>query len=296
MLTRAVLRSGRDHAGGASRGAGGGRVMVGPFVDASGVAVSMPAPPRRIVSLIPSITEILFALGLGDAVAGCTVYCTQPPEGVATKTRVGGEKNPKLDLIRDLGADLVVANIEENLREHVETLRAWGIPVYVTYPRTVADGIRLVRELGAVTGAAARGAEIAAALDSRLAEIRAGREERRRARVFCPIWRNPYMTINGDTYVHDMLAACGGENVFARLPKRYPEISLADVALARPDVILLPDEPYRFRRAHIADFSPYPDMPAMRDGRIHLVDGKLLSWYGPRIEHALAILPGLLDL
>jgi ABC-type Fe3+-hydroxamate transport system substrate-binding protein len=294
VLTRAVLRSGRDHAGGASRGAGGGRVMVGPFVDASGVAVSMPAPPRRIVSLIPSITEILFALGLGDAVAGCTIYCTQPPEGVATKTRVGGEKNPKLDLIRDLGADLVVANIEENLREHVETLRAWGIPVYVTYPRTVADGIRLVRELGAVTGAAARGAEIAAALGSRLAEIRADRAQRGRARVFCPIWRNPYMTINGDTYVHDMLAVCGGENVFARLPKRYPEISLADVALARPDVILLPDEPYHFRRAHIADFSPYPDMPAMRDGRIHLVDGKLLSWYGPRIEHALAILPGLL--
>ena len=270
--------------------------MVGPFVDASGVAVSMPAPPRRIVSLIPSITEILFALGLGDAVAGCTIYCTQPPEGLATKTRVGGEKNPKLDLIRDLGADLVVANIEENVREHVETLRAWGIPVYVTYPRTVADGIRLVSELGAVTGAAARGAEIAAALCSRLAEIRSGRVQCRRARVFCPIWRNPYMTINGDTYVHDMLAACGGENVFARLPTRYPEISLADVALARPDVILLPDEPYRFRRAHIADFSPYPEMPAMRDSRIHLVDGKLLSWYGPRIEHALAILPALLSL
>ena len=292
----AVLPSTRDRNDGAALEAGGGRVMVGPFVDASGVAVSLRATPRRIVSLIPSITEILFALGLDDAVAGCTVYCTQPPAGVATKTRVGGEKNPKLDLIRELGADLVVANIEENVREHIETLRAWGIPVYVTYPRTVADGIRLVRELGSVTGAAERGAEIAAALETRLAEIRSGRAHRRRARVFCPIWRNPYRTINGDTYVHDMLAVCGGEKVFVGLPTRYPEISLADVAVARPDVILLPDEPYRFRRAHIADFAPYPDIPAMRDGRIHLVDGKLLSWYGPRIDHALATLPELLSL
>jgi len=105
---------------------------------------------RRIVSLIPSITEILFAIGAGDRVVGCTIYCTQPPEGVATKTRVGGEKNPKLELIRDLGTDLVIANVEENVREHVETLRGWGIPVHVTYPRTVADGIRLVGELGAL--------------------------------------------------------------------------------------------------------------------------------------------------
>ena len=102
------------------------------------------------------------------------------------------------------------------------------------------------------------------------------------------------MTINADTYVHDMLAVCGGDNVFAGLPTRYPEVSLAHVASARPGVILLPDEPYRFRRAHVADFSPYPEIPALRDGRIHLVDGKLLSWYGPRIERALATLPDLL--
>lgn len=267
--------------------------MIGPFVDASGVAVTLPAPPRRIVSLIPSITEILFALGRGEAVAGCTIYCTQPPAGVAGKTRVGGEKNPKLDVIRSLGADLVVANIEENLREHIDTLRAWGIPVYVTYPRTVVDGIRLARELGEVTGAGERGAALARELEARLAEVQGGRAWSR-ARVFCPIWRNPYMTINRDTYVHDMLAVCGGENVFGGEAKRYPEITLDDVAARRPEVILLPDEPYRFRRAHLADFGPLADVPAVRDGRIHLVDGKLLSWYGPRIGEALRVLPGLL--
>jgi ABC-type Fe3+-hydroxamate transport system substrate-binding protein len=248
-------------------------------------------PPRRIVSLVPSITEILFALGVGDAVVGCTIYCTQPPDGVATKTRVGGEKNPKLELIRDLGADLVVANIEENLREHVETLRGWGVDVHVVYPRTVVEGIALVRELGEVVGATARGAALAEALDARHAATRARLAGRAPARVFCPIWRHPYMTLNRDTYVHDMLTTCGGANVFADAPKRYPEVTLEDVAAASPEVILLPDEPYRFRRVHAADFEAYP---ALRAARVRFVDGKLLSWYGPRIGEALETLPDLL--
>ncbi len=264
------------------------------LTDASGTRVSLSAPPRRIVSLIPSITEILFALGAGEAVVGCTIYCTQPPDGVAGKTRVGGEKNPKLPLIRALGADLVIANTEENVREHIETLRSWGIPVYVTYPRTVAQGIALVRELGRVTGAERRAAEIAGELEARYRQIRARTAARPATPVFCAIWRNPYMTINGDTYVSDMLAVCGGSNVFAALSRRYPEVRLDEVAAARPAVILLPDEPYRFRRVHLADFSPYPEVPAVRDARIHLLDGKLLSWYGPRIGAALGVLPGLL--
>jgi ABC-type Fe3+-hydroxamate transport system substrate-binding protein len=250
-------------------------------------------PPGRIVSLIPSITEILFAIGAGDRVVGCTIYCSQPPEGVATKVRVGGEKNPKLELIRDLGADLVIANIEENVREHVETLRAWGIPVHVTYPRTVADGIRLVGELGALLEAGPRARELEAELQARYDLVRAVAAGRRPRRVFCPIWRRPYMTINRDTYIHDMLAVAGGENVFADRTKRYPEITLDEVATSGAEVILLPDEPYRFRRAHQADFAPYADLPAVRDGRIHLVDGKLLSWYGPRIAEALQVLPPL---
>lgn len=250
-------------------------------------------PARRIVSLIPSITEILFAIGAGDRVVGCTIYCTEPPDGVATKTRVGGEKNPKLEVIRDLGADLVIANVEENVREHVETLRGWGIPVHVTYPRTVADGIRLVGELGELLEAGPRAREMEAALRARYDEVRAAAAGHRPRRVFCPIWRKPYMTINRDTYIHDMLAVSGGANVFGEEAKRYPEIALEQVAAADVEVILLPDEPYRFRHVHRADFAPYADLPAVRDGRIHLVDGKLLSWYGPRIAEALRVLPPL---
>src|SRR5262245_3251063 len=143
------------------------------LVDASGVTLALAEPPRRIVSLIPSITEILFDLGLGPAVAGCTIFCTEPAAGVAGKVRIGGEKNPKLELIRELRADLVVANVEENMREHIETLRDWGIPVFVTYPRTVADGVRLMRELGELTGAAEQGRRLAGDIARRLDEARA---------------------------------------------------------------------------------------------------------------------------
>ena len=199
-------------------------------------------------------------------------------------------------MIRSLDPDLVLANVEENLKEHVETLRGWGIPVFVQYPRTVAEGIRMVEELGTVTASAERAGEIAGAIWPLYHQAERLGEARRRVGVFCPIWRNPYMTINRDTYVHDMLTLCGGRNVFAERPERYPEVTLDEVAAARPEVILLPDEPYRFRKVHIQDFAPYEDVPAVRDGRIYLVDGKLLAWYGPRIGEALQALPSLLHL
>jgi ABC-type Fe3+-hydroxamate transport system substrate-binding protein len=264
-------------------------------VDSSGVAVELERPPRRIVSLVPSLTETLCALGLADALVGITVYCVEPREVVAGKTRIGGEKNPDLEKIRRLEPDLVIANIEENLREHVEALRAWSIPVWVTYPRTVADGIGLITELGAVTGTEARAAEIVGEIQPLYERVRSSASRRPAVPVFYPIWRAPYMTINRDTYIHDMLSVCGARNVFADRPERYPTVTLDEVAAARPAVILLPDEPFRFRRAHLADFAGYTEVPAVRDGRIHLVDGKPFSWHGPRIAEALRTVPSLLE-
>src|SRR5262249_37388086 len=115
--------------------------------DKTGVALDVAQPPRRIVSLVPSVTETLCALGLAGALVGVAAYCVAPREVVRAKTRIGGEKDPDLAAIRALAPDLVVANVEENVREHVETLRAWGIAVWVTYPRTVAEGLAMVREL-----------------------------------------------------------------------------------------------------------------------------------------------------
>lgn len=264
-------------------------------VDASGVAVELASPPRRIVSLVPSITETLCALGLADALAGITVYCVEPRAVVRGKTRIGGEKNPDLEKIRSLEPDLVIANIEENLRDHVETLRSWSIPVWVTYPRTVAEGIQLIAELGAVTSTQARASEILREIEPLYERVRSAAARRPPVAVFYPIWRGPYMTINRDTYIHDMLRVCGARNVFADRPERYPTVTLDEIAVERPAVILLPDEPFRFRRAHLADFAGYVEVPAVRDGRIHLVDGKPFSWHGPRIAEALSILPRLID-
>jgi ABC-type Fe3+-hydroxamate transport system substrate-binding protein len=264
-------------------------------VDASGVAVDLARPPRRIVSLVPSITETLCGLGLADALVGITVYCVEPRAVVSTKTRIGGEKNPDLEKIRGLEPDLVIANIEENLRNHIETLRSWSIPVWVTYPRTVAEGIRLIADLGSVTGTEARASTMVREIEPLYERVLETAARRRPVAVFYPIWRGPYMTINRDTYIHDMLRVCGGRNVFGDRSERYPTVTLDEVAAQRPAVILLPDEPFRFRRAHLADFAGYADVPAVRDGRIHLVDGKPFSWHGPRIADALRLLPALID-
>ena len=257
--------------------------------------VAAPARPRRIVSLIPSITELLFALGLDDRIVGATVFCTEPRDRVARIAKVGREKDPDLSRIRALAPDLVVANMEENRRDVVEALRAAGVAVWVTFPRTVAEGIGLIRELGTLTGTEATAAAMAGPIEAAHRAVLTRVAALPRARVFCPIWRGPYMTVNRDTYVHDMLRTCGGENVFAGRETRYPTVTLDDVREAAPDVILLPDEPYRFRAAHRADFAPLADVPAVRAGRVRLVDGKLLSWYGPRIGEAFERLPALLS-
>jgi ABC-type Fe3+-hydroxamate transport system substrate-binding protein len=264
-------------------------------VDASGVAVDLARPPRRIVSLVPSITETLCHLGLADALVGVTVYCVEPREVVSRRTRIGGEKNPDLEKIRGLEPDLVIANIEENLRDHVDTLRSWAIPVWVTYPRTVAEGIQLIADLGALTGTGARATEMLREIEPLYERVLDAAARRPAVAAFYPIWRGPYMTINRDTYIHDMLRVCGARNIFADRPERYPTVTLDEVATHRPAVILLPDEPFRFRPAHLADFAGYTEVPAVREGRIHLVDGKPFSWHGPRIAEALRMLPGLID-
>ncbi len=261
--------------------------------DASGFALTLPQSPRRIVSLIPSITETLCHLGLADALVGVTAYCVEPRAVVRGKTRIGGEKNPDLAAIRALQPDLVVANVEENVREHVETLRAWGIPVWVTYPRTVAQSLVMIRELGELTHTRPRAKAMLADLEPLFERVQRTTARRRPVPVFYPIWRVPWMTISADTYIHDLLAVCGAANIFGDRPTRYPTVTLEEMASRRPEVIVLPDEPFRFRRSHVEDFAPYADVPAVRAGRIHLVDGKPFSWHGPHVGEALLTLPAL---
>lgn len=228
---------------------------------------------------MPSWTETLFELGVGARVVGVTDWCVHPAAGVAAVPRVGGTKNPRLDAITALAPDLVVANREENRKKDVEALLTRGIRVWVSDARSVAAAVREIGELAALVGVSERAAPLIAAC---IKEI--DRSPTAALRAFVPIWKDPWMTMNRDTYMHDMLRLSGADNIFADRRDRYPRVSLDDVIALKPALILLPDEPYRFSESDAAAFAN-----ALPYARVELVDGTLLSWYGPRIPRALEI-------
>ena len=249
--------------------------------------------PTRIVSLVPSLTESLFELGLGDRVVGVTDWCIHPADAVRGVPRVGGTKTPDRDAIIRLRPDLVIANHEENRRRDVERLEAAGLRVWVTDPRTTADGVALLAELAALGARPDRVAAVVAPVEAAFARARDAAAGPR-PRTFCPIWKGPWMTVGGDTYIHDLLTLCGADNVFAEEgDRRYPIVSEERIVAAAPEVILLPDEPYAFGPRDAAALATLP-IPAAASGRIHLIDGTLVSWYGPRIGRAIDTLHGIL--
>jgi iron complex transport system substrate-binding protein len=286
-------------------------------------ALGLAAAPRRVVSLVPSVTESLFELGAGAQVVGITDYCIHPAEKLVDLRRVGGPQNPDVDLIRALAPDLIIANREENRREDVEALQAAGLNVWVTFPCTVRAAIDLLWSMIELFQMPQRGLTLSV-LETNFEWAGLASANMSPAKVFCPVWREPptgqprwWMTFNQATYTHDLLRLCGGENVFAgrerRYPlaadlgegpvelagdrdTRYPRVTPAEVAEQAPDVILLPNEPFVFSEADLSAFDAYPDIPAVKNHRIHLVDGTLLAWPGTRLAKALAELPSLLQI
>jgi ABC-type Fe3+-hydroxamate transport system substrate-binding protein len=251
--------------------------------------------PKRIASLVPSITETLFTFGAGDKVIAVTNFCVEPVEALRTKAAVGGTKTLDVAAIKEAHPDLVIANAEENREEDIRQLVRAGIPTFVTFPRTVAAAINMMRQLAEMTGTMDKAAPILQEAEETLAEIRVESRARPRPRVFCPIWRRPWMTVGSDTYMHDFITVCGGRNIFADRHDRYPRVELDEVARRMPEVILLPDEPYHFMPKHKEEFATRAYVPAVRDGRIHVVEGKTLCWYGPRITNGLRFINGLLQ-
>jgi len=261
--------------------------------DAVGREIVLAQPARRIVSLVPSLTETLFALGRGDAVAGVTRYCTEPAAALQRVERVGGTKNPSVAQIRALQPDLVLLNAEENRQEDFAALEGAGVNVFVSFPRRVRDVVELLRCLGDLTDARAAAAQRIEELNATLAEL-AQRRRASRPRVFCPIWKNPWMSFNHDTYDDDMLSVAGGENVCCERAERYCRVTLEEVAAAQPEIILLPDEPYAFAPKDLPALAPLAESPACRTQRVHCIDGKALSWYGARTAAGLRYLRSLL--
>jgi ABC-type Fe3+-hydroxamate transport system substrate-binding protein len=227
----------------------------------------------RIVSLVPSLTELVAWFGLSERLVGRTRFCTEPGWLAGRVTVIGGTKNPRVDRIVSLAPDLVLANREENRREDVEALRAAGLAVVLTDPNTVAGAVAMVRELGALLGAEER-----AALLARDTEVAAAGGAASGRRVFVPIWKDPWMGMGSASYGHDVLRAAGATNVLDGRD-RYPEVTLEEVAALAPDIVLLPDEPYPFKDSDRAQFDGIA--PA------RVVDGKLLWWYGPRMPAAI---------
>jgi ABC-type Fe3+-hydroxamate transport system substrate-binding protein len=185
----------------------------------------------------------------------------------------------------------VVAVKEENTREDVEGLKEAGVPIFVGAPETVGDALRMLRELAGQVGAAGDTVEEVLGPIERVYR-RLCRGPGRMRRVFAPIWKGPYMSVGSDTYVHDVLETCGGENVCGSFT-RYPIVSLEEVEALEPEVVLLPDEPYPFSAEDLAEFYAL-EIPAAREDRIYLVDGKLLTWYGPRMASSLTQITALL--
>lgn len=245
----------------------------------------------RIVSLCPSLTELVFDLGLGHNLVGRTKFCIHPADRVDEIEKVGGTKNPKVARIIELAPDLVLLNSEENRREDAEALEAAGIDCHVSLPRTALETAAMVRSIAEAVHAESEGARIASDIEARHARVVAASNERSTVRFAYLIWRDPWMTLNADTFVSALLTDAGGENVFASQLSRYPAITDADLSAAAPDVVLLSTEPFPFRPAHADELSSASGIP--RD-RFDIVDGELLSWHGSRtpagIDYAEAVI------
>jgi ABC-type Fe3+-hydroxamate transport system substrate-binding protein len=226
--------------------------------DALGREHAFAAPPRRVVSLVPSLTETLFDIGAGDAVVGVTDFCIFPAN--LDRPRVGGTKNPRVDAIRALEPDLVYVNLEENLARHATLIEELA-PVFATEPKSVAGVADLIAALGEI-----HRVDVGRWVDG-LKPI-AGRA----AFTFvCPIWKKPWMWCGGDTYVSSLIESAGGTNLL-RDRARYPAIELGEVLALEPDLVFLPDEPYAFTAEDAALFrnviGPFP--------------GHLVTWHGTR--------------
>jgi ABC-type Fe3+-hydroxamate transport system substrate-binding protein len=250
--------------------------------DALSRQVELPAAPQRIVSLVPSLTELLYELGCGARVVGVSDYCVHPQAALAQVARVGGQKDPDLLRLLALQPELVIVAKEENLRRDVERLVAAGVPVYVTDVRTLPQALALPSELGPLCGAAP---EAVTALAQRMrAGVEAAAEkaaaQKRPVRALIAVWQEPWIVAGPDTYMHAVLSALRIENAAAGLDRRqrYPKLTADEIrALAVDlDVVLLPSEPYPFTAELLPAITRELAVPA------RLCDGTVACWYGPR--------------
>jgi ABC-type Fe3+-hydroxamate transport system substrate-binding protein len=246
------------------------------YTDQLNRVVNIPLPPQRIVSVVPSQTELLCELGLKREVTGITRFCIHPEKWFREKERVGGTKNLNIEKIVSLQPDLIIANKEENVREQIEAL-AKDFPVWISDVMTLNDAYQMMQSIGEITARQQVADGLVSQIKTAFSQLQTPNTKPRTAYL---IWKNPYMTVGGDTFIHHLMEEAGFQNVFAdRL--RYPEVLVENLRNAGCDLLLLSSEPYPFKQTHVNELRQH-----LPQTKIALVDGEMFSWYGSRLLQA----------
>ena len=244
------------------------------ITDMMGRTFSVSEIPQRIISVVPSQTELLYDLGLDEEVVGITKFCIHPDDWFETKTRVGGTKNLNINSIINLKPDLVIANKEENTQSELEEL-AKHVPVWISDVRNLDDALNMISQLGEILSREEEAAKIISKITQNFGMLEPLPKSKRAIYL---IWRDPYMAVNSDTFIHDMLHRCGLINLTSDSADRYPTLSPEQLFALNPDLVLLSSEPFPFAEKHAEELSRL-----LPKARIGLVDGEAFSWYGSRL-------------
>ena len=248
-------------------------------IDPTGHRVIVEDFPKRIVSLVPSQTELLADLGLDSEVVGITRFCVHPKGWLKEKTKVGGTKNVNPKRVRSLEPDLILANKEENVKEQVEALREI-CPVWTSDVKTIEDSIQLITDFGFLTGRKDEADELKKNVEHQLSLCPS--VSPRRSGLYL-IWKDPWMAAGSDTFIHQMMDLAGLDNILNN-EMRYPTLDLSNLN-KKPEVVLLSSEPYPFSQEHITEIKK-----VLPEAEVLLVDGEMFSWYGSRMQYALPYL------
>jgi ABC-type Fe3+-hydroxamate transport system substrate-binding protein len=251
------------------------------FPDQTQYVVTLSSSPKRIISLVPSQTEVLADLGLEDRVVGITKFCIHPHPWQKSKTIVGGTKSFDFDRVHQLQPDLILGNKEENYQEGIQTLRE-KYPVWLSDIETLDDALRMIQSIGAMTQTEVKAELIANSIREAFRDVALVKPKS----VLYLIWKNPWMAAGRNTFIHTVLEIAGWKNIVAA--SRYPTLTSDDLKTLSPDYIFLSSEPFPFQQKHVDELSQLTPK-----SKIVLVDGEMFSWYGSRLLKTPAYLHSL---
>lgn len=255
------------------------------FIDQIGHQINIETTPKRIISVVPSQTELLFDLGLENEVVGITKFCIHPNSWFKNKTRIGGTKTLNINKIKQLKPDLIIANKEENTKQQIEELQQL-FPVWISNIRNLSESLEMIKQIGLITKTNVKAEEIIAKIEQDFKLLTSIKKQSKSTLYF--IWREPFMSVGSSTFIHDVMERAGFVNAI-ETSENYPVLTSEQIKTINPQLILLSSEPYPFKEKHIKEFKMLS-----KNAQILLVDGELFSWYGSRLTKTVHYLIDLL--